>query len=159
MDNADRIETNYVGHHVSAGGFIFYEDKESGEVFTLLITNKKNELWLCKGHIEKDESHLEAAIREFDEEMGMKREMLTHIDFLTKLSYSFKEWGGENTKEVYVHVFESKDKYDLSGNTGVEDITKIEWYNIENALKEITFNQVELKNAVNVFKNHLQQKE
>lgn len=159
MSDKDRIETNYIGHHVSAGGFIFYADKATGEIFTLLITNKKNELWLCKGHIEKDESHLEAAIREFDEEMGVKKDMLQHIDFLTKLSYSFNEWGGENTKEVYVHVFESNDKYDLSGNIGVEDITKIEWYTVEDALKKITFNQEELKNALSVFENHLQQKE
>ncbi len=158
MNDKEKIDTDYVGHHISSGGFIFYKSKDAGEIFTLLITNKKNELWICKGHIEKNEEPLDAAMREFEEEMGIKKDMLTHVGLLTNVSYSFNEWGGDNTKEVYIHVFESDKMYDLSGNSGVEDITKIEWYSVDNALKNITFNPTELENGISMFKRYLNEK-
>lgn len=159
MNNLERIETSYVGHHVSSGGFVFYKDKVTDMIYTLLITNKKNELWIVKGHIENNEDHINTAFREFEEEVGMKRDMLEYIDFLVNIQYSFNEWGGNNTKEVYMHIFESKEKYDLSGNTGIEDIVKIEWYKVDDALKRISFNKTELRNALEVFENHLAKNE
>lgn len=151
MNTEEKLDTNFVGHHVSSGGFIFYKDTSTGEIFTLLITNNKNTLWICKGHLEKNEDHINAALREFEEEMGLERKYLEYIGLVKKVSYSYVENGGTNTKEVYINVFYTNEKVDLSKNIGVEDITKIEWYSFESALKKISYDKDDLLKAKEMF--------
>ena len=70
------MNTKFVGHHISSGGFIFYRNKKNGELFTILIKNKKGEWWIPKGHIEEGEEQVAAAFREIEEEIGLKKDQL-----------------------------------------------------------------------------------
>ena len=49
-----------------------------------MITNNKNTLWICKGHLEKNEDQVSAALREFEEEMGLERKYLEYVGLLKK---------------------------------------------------------------------------
>jgi 8-oxo-dGTP pyrophosphatase MutT (NUDIX family) len=149
------IVTSVATHHVSSGGFIFYKDNDNGELFTLLITNSENILWICKGHLEKNEDQISAALREFEEEMGFERKYLEYIGLLKKINYSYVENGDTNTKEVYINVFCANEKVDLSKNIGVEDITKIEWYSFDDALEKISYDRDDLIKAKEVFLDYL----
>ena len=155
MNIQEKLDTSFVGHHVSSGGFIFYKDTSTEGIFTLLITNNKNTLWICKGHLEKNEDQISAALREFDEEMGLERKYLEYIGLVKKVSYPHLENGGTNTKEVYINVFVAKEKVDLSKNIGVEDITKIEWYTFEDALQNISYEKEDLIKVKEMFLSHL----
>lgn len=47
------------------------------------VVNQNNNSWsLPKGHVESDETHLEAAIREIEEETGINKD---HLEFVTTL--------------------------------------------------------------------------
>lgn len=151
MHTEEKLDTSFVGHHVSSGGFIFYKDISTGEIFTLLITNNKNILWICKGHLEKNEDQVSAALREFEEEMSLEKKYLKYVGLVKKVSYSYVENGGTNTKEVYINVFCANEKVDLSKNVGVEDITKIEWYGFEDALEKISYDKDDLLKAKGMF--------
>ena len=147
----NKINTKYIGHHISSGGFIFYLDEKEQQVYTLLIRNKKNELWICKGHIENGENQVDAALREFNEETGLDSKYLKYIGLCKKISYSFEEFGGKNTKDVYIHVFKCSEKINLSKNIGVENIVEIDWYKYEDAIDKISYNKEELVKAYRMF--------
>jgi 8-oxo-dGTP pyrophosphatase MutT (NUDIX family) len=155
MSIEEKLDTSFVGHHISSGGFIFYKDILTNEIYTLLITNKEKVLWICKGHLEKNEDQISAAFREFQEEMGLESKYLEYIGLVKKVSYSFIKNGGNNTKDVYINVFSANEKVDLSKNIGVEDITKIEWYTIKDAIEKISFTREELIEAEKMFQNYL----
>jgi 8-oxo-dGTP pyrophosphatase MutT (NUDIX family) len=72
----------------SAGGIVLKND-------TILMLQKMNGDWvLPKGRIEKDESELDAAIREVEEETGIVAKSLKKIGMI---NYSYKNiwYGGE----------------------------------------------------------------
>ena len=155
MSTEEKLDTSFVGHHISSGGFIFFKDSSTGKIFTLLITNNKNTLWICKGHLEKNEDQISAALREFEEEMGLERKYLEYIGLVKKVSYSYVENGGTNTKEVYINVFCANEKIDLSKNIGIEDIIKIEWYSFDDAIEKISYDKSDLIRAREMFLSYL----
>lgn len=141
------MNTSFIGHHISSGGFIFYIDEKEKQTYTLLIRNTTNELWIAKGHIEKNETHIEAALREFFEETGLESKYLEHVGLCEKISYSFEEFGGINTKDVFINVFKCSEKVDLSNNVGVENIVEISWYKYDDALNKISYDKNLLINS------------
>lgn len=148
IDNInEKMNTSFVGHHISSGGFIFYIDEKERQIYTLLIRNKDNVLWICKGHLENNETQVEAALREFFEETGLDSKYLEHVGLCEKISYSFEEFGGMNTKDVFINVFMCSEKIDLSKNIGVEDIIEISWYKYEDALNQISYDKNYLINS------------
>lgn len=143
----EKMNTSFIGHHISSGGFIFYIDEKEKQIYTLLIRNMTNELWISKGHIEKNETHVEAALREFFEETCLESKYLEHVGLCEKISYSFEEFGGVNTKDVFINVFRCSEKIDLSKNIGVEGIIEISWYKYEDALIKISYDKNNLINS------------
>lgn len=146
-----KLDTNYVGLHISSGGFIFYKDKKTGNLFTLLIKNKKGEYWIPKGHLEQDEDQVAAAYREIEEETTLKKDQLRYVDFCCVVKYSYKEGGGTNFKEVYINVFEALEKYKLSPGEGETGIVDIEWFEYSKALQTISFNRTELIRSKEIY--------
>jgi len=133
-----KMNTDYVGHHVSAGGYIFYKDDQTGEDFVLLIENANGEFWIPKGHIEEGEDHVAAAFREIEEEVGIKEEKLTHIGLSHVHSYTFTDdQGRESTKEVYVNVFQATEKCPIVLEDGNDSICGGEWFPFAEAVKKI----------------------
>lgn len=162
MNSTDpkKMNTKFVGHHVSAGGFIFYKNKTDGEIFVLLIKNKKGEYWIPKGHVEKEEDQVSAAFREIEEEVGLKKEQLQYIDLCHLHEFSFvDDSGNSNTKEIYMNVFEALEKPDLQLEQGETDIVDGEWFPYEIALKNILpYSKNELIKAKGMFDGYLRYK-
>lgn len=146
-----KMNTKYVGHHISSGGFVFYEDPTTKEIYVALLKDKNKNWWIPKGHVEEWESQVEAAFREIEEEMGIKKEELQFIDFCYKDSYSYEENGGINTKEVYINIFYTKEKFELSTDENDENLAEVKWYKFDEALEIIAFNKDELMLSKKIF--------
>lgn len=146
-----KMNTKYVGHHISSGGFVFYEDSITKEIYVALLKDKNKNWWIPKGHVEEWESQVEAAFREIEEEMGIKKEELEFIDFCYKDSYSYEENGGINTKEVYINIFSTKEKFKLSTDENDENLVEVKWYKFDEALEIIAFNKNELILSKKIF--------
>lgn len=150
------MNTKFVGHHISAGGFIFYKNKMDGDISVLLIKNKKGEYWIPKGHVEEGEDQLSAAFREIEEEVGLKKEQLRYIDLCHLHEFSFlDDNGSSNTKEIYMNVFEALEKPELKLEQGETDIVDGEWFSYETALgKILSYSKNELIKAKGMFDNY-----
>ncbi len=147
------MNTKYVGHHISSGGFVFHKEVSSGDIYVALLKDKNKNWWIPKGHIEEWESQVEGAFREIEEEMGIKKEDLEFIDFCYKDSYSYEENGGINTKEVYINIFCTKEKVNLLIDEKDKDLLEAGWFKFEEALEIIAFNKNELLLSKDIFLN------
>lgn len=154
----EKMNTKFVGHHVSSGGFIFFTNDE-GEIYTLLIKNKKGEWWIPKGHIEEGEDQVTAAFREIEEETGVKKEQLKYIDLCHLYKFSFTDDNGQpNTKEIYMNVFEATGIYDLVAEKNeTTDVRDAQWFTFEEAKQKImSFSTNELIKAKEMYAWHKQ---
>lgn len=153
-----KMNTKFVGHHISSGGFIFYKDQKTRKLYILLIKNKKNEYWIPKGHIEKGEDQISAAFREIEEEVGLKKNQIKYIGLCCLYKFSFTDDDGSpNTKEIYMNVFEAYEKYRLNKEEGATDLTDVGWFECSKALGIImSFSKSELIKAKKMFENYLQ---
>ncbi|HIC09242.1 MAG TPA: NUDIX hydrolase, partial [Aquificales bacterium] len=79
-----------------AGGVVIKDKKE-----VLLIKNPSNVWTFPKGHIEKGETPIQAAIREVKEETKVEGEV---ISYLGKINYSFFWKGIKVYKTVYFYL-------------------------------------------------------
>lgn len=150
-----KLDTKFIGHHISSGGFIFAEKKDSDQPDVLLIENLKGEFWVPKGHIEPGENSLETAYREIAEEVGIPATHLTHYGVCAVHRYSFIDSAGhENTKEVHLHVFSSEitDVIIEKGNT---EIINAVWVPYQEALEKIIpYSRDHLEKAKRIFEGN-----
>lgn len=154
-----KMNTKFVGHHVSSGGFIFYKKPQNSELYVLLIKNKKGEWWIPKGHIEEGENQVSAAFREIEEEVGLKKEQIKYIDLCHLYKFSFTDGQGFlNTKEIYMNVFEATGVHDLTmEQNDTTDIRDVAWFPYEKGLKMImAFSKKELIKAKEIYVAFLQ---
>ncbi len=156
-NNQQFMNTKFVGHHVSAGGYIFYKDKDGSEIFVALIRNKKGEWWIPKGHVEAWEDEKAACYREIEEEVGITKENLLFVDYLETYSFSFLDENKlENTKDIHTFVFEATHKFVMDVGNGGDDVKKAEWFTLESALEHIMpYSKAQLEKAIEVFKRHI----
>lgn len=115
----------------SAGSVIYRI--ENGERFYLLIKNKCSENWgFPKGHLEKGEDDVDAAIREVSEETGL--EIVPEEDFAEYSKYSMRN-GVEKTVAVFIS--------EISLNQDVilqeEEVSDGVFLPFESAVKKLTF--------------------
>lgn len=131
---------------ISAGGFVFFKDRESNKTYVILIKNLKSEYWIPKGKLEPGEDQLTAAFREIKEEIGFGSDKVTYIDFCHLDKYIYEESGQSISKELYINVFEATKKYDPAPEDW-KNIESVAWYEYENALSLISFNKNELEKS------------
>lgn len=150
------MNTKFVGHHISAGGYIFFYESSSKEIFVALIKNKKGEWWIPKGHVESWENELESCYREIEEEVNLKKEDLICVDFLEKYTFNFlDEQKRENSKEIHTYVFEAIEKLNMNVDNGGDDVKVAEWFEIKKALEVILpYSKQQLENAIKIFKQY-----
>ena len=153
------INTKFVGHHISAGGYIFFKNKIENQLFVILLKNKKGEWWIPKGHIESWESDLQACYREINEEVGIKKDDIVYVGPLENYKFSFlDENNKENTKEIYIHIFKAHEMLELNVENGGSDVVEANWFSENEALAKIMpYSKKQLENAI-VFFNHNQGK-
>ncbi len=89
----------------SAGGVVFYQDR-------ILLLKKKNGYWvLPKGHIEAGETKKEAALREVEEESGVKASILEYIDHIEYKFIDYRNNHQEIHKRVYWYIMKTNSEY------------------------------------------------
>ncbi len=128
----------------SAGAVLYRE--QSDEIKFLLIYSKRNGEWgFPKGHIEKNETETEAAVREIFEETGIK---VSEKDFNRNFRFSdtYKIKGTLDStkgriidKKVIYYLCAVKNIYDDTAICENEEIEKIKWMSFEEALSVLKY--------------------
>lgn len=117
----------------SAGGIVMKWERQKPKV--LLIKDSYGRWTWPKGHINKNESSKDAAIREIGEEVGLKNIEL--IDKIGKTRYFYRSRGKLIFKTVYLYLFR------LKGNERLkilhEEIQDGAWLRPEEALEKIEY--------------------
>ncbi len=124
MDNLEQYDEIFKNHEriIAAGGLVRRKNK--------LLFIKRNGVWdIPKGKVEEDESIPEAAVREVEEECGLKNVELGEFLMKTYHTYKFEnKWVLKEThwfKMIYDGPKETSPQLD-------EGITKVKWYEIGN---------------------------
>lgn len=152
FDENDQIEYSSEGiKHESAGGFVFFENSQTHELFVALLCKPDGHYLLPKGHIRKGEEPRDAAIREAREELSLK-EIPEIISFLKIDSYSFTLDDSDVThyKNVHLYVFRLNKKLEIKPQVN-EGFETAEWLPFEEAVEKISFDRENLLRARQYF--------
>ena len=117
------------GQETSAGGVVYKKDE--GKIKIALIHRRDRNVWcLPKGKLEKGETPEEAAIREVEEETGLKGDIERKIGDI-KYWYISKERKLKISKVVSFYLLKH-----AGGNTNSHDreVDDCKWFDIEEAL-------------------------
>lgn len=152
FDENDQIEysSNKVKHE-SAGGFVFFEDPMTHELFVALLRKTDGHYVIPKGHLQKGEMPESAAIREINEELSLKDDLET-IAFIGIDSYTFTldDNGTIHNKNVHLYVFRVDKKANIKP-LEAEGFEVAEWIHFETAIKKISFDKENLLKARQFF--------
>ena len=118
----------------SAGVIVYYEELVNDRIARMyLLLYYRHGYWdLPKGKLEKDETNLQAAIRELKEETGLEAMLLP--GFEQSLSYMFKDPSGElvhKTVTFFVGIVNTKDV------TLSHEHLSYKWLSVSDALQEL----------------------
>ena len=121
-----------ITRHFSAGGIVL--KKEKSEIKVLLVQHSKHRGWdFAKGHLEKGETNEQAAIREVEEETGVKGKILEKAG---KTQYFFSQDGEKILKTVnfFFMIFKAQGKA-----TTAEEVMDEKWLNVGDVENQLTF--------------------
>lgn len=105
--------------------------KNNKEIETLLLKHNAGHWAFAKGHVEGNETEEETARREIKEETNLEVDIDTN--FRTSVVYSPME--GVEKEVVYFLAY----KKDGEEKPQLEEISKIKWENLNNAINQVTF--------------------
>lgn len=129
-----------------AAGFIIYRKNSDKEIsFLLLQSSRGRHHWTPpKGHLDAGENFMDAAIRETEEEAGLRKEHLNlYPNFVAQLDYPVKE---KQKTVIYwlAELKDSKTKVKLSN-----EHQDYKWYSLEDACEKSQGYMIQaLKNSV-----------
>lgn len=152
FDENDQIEYSPNGiKHESAGGFVFFEDDKTHELFVALLRKPDGHYLIPKGHIRKGEETEDAAVREVMEELILQ-EIPEIISFLKIDRYIFTLDDSNTThhKNVHLYVFQLHKKAEIRPQVD-EGFEEAEWIPFEKAIEKISFDRENLLKARQCF--------
>jgi 8-oxo-dGTP pyrophosphatase MutT (NUDIX family) len=155
FNKEDRIKkTRTAILHESAGGFVFFKEVRSQQLFVALLKTTEGEYVIPKGHLKKNENSKEAALREIREELLLNRDPRV-IGKLGTMSYEFTRPEDKlpHRKKVHLFVFSFTNK-EMIAPLKSEGFVVAEWIAFPAAMKKITFNKKELIKAKKFFLHH-----
>lgn len=123
-------------------GSIIINDKK-----VLLVYEKDRNFWgFPKGHIEKNETEIETAIREVKEEVGLD------IEILKEKRYEFKYYVGNNIEKTCVLFVSFPKTFNVKNQESEIELSK--WFTFEEALETLTYDSQKeiLKLAIKEYK-------
>lgn len=135
-----------VVNQTSAGGYIFYYDSAIKKYWVLLIKNLKNEWWIPKGKLEKEETAEQAALREINEEVGISEKLLTNLGLCDKVHYNFKVGNVIYEKDLYIYTFIS-DRLVQPRPLDWHNLSEAKWFKYEEAANKISFDRAALNKS------------
>jgi len=129
----------------SAGLIVVKENK------ILLVKNPKGQWLLPKGHLEKDETEQQAAIREIKEETNIDAEIID--GFREEDAYWFKEKGELVRKEVVFFMAKAKNS---EIKVESDELSGADWFDWDAGIDIASFDSVKkiLKKARDFCKSH-----
>ncbi len=139
-DNVSSLFISFKKHFkniTAAGGLVLNEKNQ------ILMIFRRSKWDLPKGKIEKDETIEQAAVREVEEETGIKVDLLK--DLLKTTFHIYLHKNKYYLKENHWYKMNSHSRYPLVPQTE-EDIEKIEWVDSENI-------EIYLKNSFSSIKD------
>ncbi len=111
---------------ISAGGVVYVKDNNTTRI--LLILDRCQKWTLPKGKIEDGETYSETALREIEEETGIKGRIIKPLD---KVYYEYYHPTNEKIeKEVHYYLVEADS---TSIHVQVSEINSAEWFTLEDA--------------------------
>ena len=130
----------------SSGGVVV---RKTGNSFAVLLIKDSYGRWTWpKGHIDKNESSEEAALREISEEVGIENTVI--IGKIGQQQYFYKLKGDLVFKTVFIYLCETKQTRLTIQDSEIDDGM---WFSPEDAIKKIEYrgSGVLLKKALNRF--------
>lgn len=136
--SADRIKVE-----ISAGGIVFKRTPKGVRI--AFIMDPFNKWAFAKGHVEKEESIVDAAVRETREEMGLRK--LRVVEPLGTIDFWFRDRYRAETKGVlvhkYVHYFLMQTPAGAYGKPQkTEKIRRIIWTPLQKAMATSSYDDV-----------------
>ncbi|PTM59494.1 deoxyribose-phosphate aldolase [Desmospora activa DSM 45169] len=114
---------------VSAGGVVYFEER--GCPYILLIEDRYSRWTLPKGKQEPGETLLETALREIEEETGVKGRIIAPLN---QIGYSyFHPDHGDVEKEVHYYLVETDILQFLQAKAQLSEIDQIAWFTPQQA--------------------------
>lgn len=119
----------------TGGGIIFR--RSSGQVEILLIRDTKGRWTIPKGHVEEGEKKQQTALREIQEETGLKS--LRIVDWLGKTKFNYRRGDSLILMTTHVYLIEALANTDQLTPGDSEGITDVKWFKVKEALDLIAY--------------------
>ena len=130
------MESNSNHTEVSAGGFVI--SKSDPKLVALMARfNRGGKLEWCipKGHLEKNETAEQAALREVFEETGLQAEV---IEQLGEVNYQFIQDGSKISKTVHVYLMQQTGGELSFENDPHKEASELEWVKVSELLDRLS---------------------
>ena len=105
---------------------------------------KPNKWAMCAGHVKADEEMKSAAVRELQEEIGLKIS-IDELNLLEKMEVQKGEFNSHLTRFYYVICNKNEDEFKIQE----EELSEVKWFNIDDVI-----NMIKLKDDSIVFKEN-----
>ncbi|MEX0668551.1 MAG: NUDIX domain-containing protein [Candidatus Saccharimonadales bacterium] len=122
----------------TAGGVVFRRGKDSIEI--LMIQDIKGRWTIPKGHVEEGERIEETALREIEEETGLK--YLKILNKLGKIDFRYRKLDKlilMTTHIFLIHAFKDSGNYRPEESEGIKDV---KWFPANEALDLIEYDDI-----------------
>ncbi len=132
-----RLFKEMVRDEHSAGGVVVRPREQGGWEVLLIATHEGGRWSLPKGHVEEGESEVEAAVREVEEETGVRAESIAPLE---TLDYWYRWKGPEGSMLVHKRVTYFLMRY-LSGDVQKHgwEVDDARWFPFEEAVEKLTY--------------------
>jgi 8-oxo-dGTP pyrophosphatase MutT (NUDIX family) len=130
------MESNSNHTEVSAGGFVI--SKSDPKLVALMARfNRGGKLEWCipKGHLEKNETSEQAALREVFEETGLEAQI---IETLGEVNYQFIQDGAKISKTVHVYLMQQTGGKLSFENDPHKEASELEWVKVSELLDRLS---------------------
>ncbi|MDR0397742.1 MAG: NUDIX domain-containing protein [Candidatus Nomurabacteria bacterium] len=134
-----RPQIHMIGREPTSGGIIFRPSKKTpGEVEILLIQDVKKRWTIPKGHVEPGEPAKQTAIREIQEEIGLKE--MEVLGWLGKTEFKYRRLNKLVLMTMQVYLVRALgDTDDLKSE---EWIQGVKWFSFNDALDKIEYDDI-----------------
>jgi 8-oxo-dGTP pyrophosphatase MutT (NUDIX family) len=130
------MESNSNHTEVSAGGFVI--SKSNPNLVALMARfNRGGKLEWCipKGHLEKDETSEQAALREVFEETGLEAKVIASLG---EVNYQFIQDGAKISKTVHVYLMEQTGGELSFEHDPHKEASELEWVQVSELLARLS---------------------